>query len=335
MSKDAHVNVSIIIKALNEESHIEAAIRSALRAVDVVGGEVILADSLSSDLTVEIAQRFPVTITQLENPAERRCGAGPQLGYQIARGDYVYILDGDMELEPDFLPAALQAMREDDKLAGVAGLVEERSEASYQFRGRKRRRREKQPGEVAWLDMGGLYRAEAIRESGYFSDRNLHCYEEMELGLRLGKRGWKLRRLAIPAVLHHGYDEGNWELLRRRWRSRYLDGTGEVLRAARGQPYLMQVLFALKHFFVGLGLWVALLIGFLLLPVSSWLLVAVLIVLTGLIVIRMLRIGSVSDACFGQLVWQVTALAMVRGYFANWIDPNKPLDAVIIKFTDI
>ncbi len=101
------VSVSIVIKALNEEECIEAAIRSALAAVEPVGGEVILADSFSTDNTIEIARSFPVTIVQLRNASDRRCGAGPQLGYQSARGKYVYILDGDMEMDSGFLPAAI------------------------------------------------------------------------------------------------------------------------------------------------------------------------------------------------------------------------------------
>src|SRR6476659_2248742 len=76
------VTVSIIIKALNEERHIEAAVRSALAAIGALDGEVILADSGSSDRTIEIARQYPIAIVQLAHPAERRCGIGPQLGYQ-------------------------------------------------------------------------------------------------------------------------------------------------------------------------------------------------------------------------------------------------------------
>jgi len=161
------LKLSVIIKALNEEQHIEAAIRSALLAIQPFNAEVILADSLSTDRTVEIARQFPVVITQLRNAADRRCGVGPQLGYQVAAGEFIYILDGDMELDPAFLPLALKALENDPKLAGVAGLVEEESDASYQFRGRKRREREREAGEVLWLDMGGLYRAAAITGVGF------------------------------------------------------------------------------------------------------------------------------------------------------------------------
>ena len=49
----SNCRVSIIIKALNEEKLIAETIESALRAVSRVGGEVILADSCSTDRTVE------------------------------------------------------------------------------------------------------------------------------------------------------------------------------------------------------------------------------------------------------------------------------------------
>src|SRR5258706_15691355 len=99
--------VSVIIKALNEEAKIAKAIESALRAIAGAGGEVILADALSDDRTVQIARRFPITIVQLVHAADRGCGSGPQLGYQHARGEFIYLMDGDMELEPGFIEAAL------------------------------------------------------------------------------------------------------------------------------------------------------------------------------------------------------------------------------------
>ena len=73
--------VSVIIKALNEQANVANAIESALRAVASVGGEVILADALSDDRTVQIARRYPITIAQLVRAADRGCGSGPQLGF--------------------------------------------------------------------------------------------------------------------------------------------------------------------------------------------------------------------------------------------------------------
>ena len=325
------MRVSVIIKALNEEGHIGPAIASALAAVGAVGGEVILADSGSSDRTVGIARQYPITILQLQNPAERRCGVGPQLGYQVARGEFVYILDGDMELDPLLLPAALAAMDADPKLGGVGGLVEEASDASYQFRGRKRRGAEGVARDCEWLDMGGLYRAAALRAVGYFSNRNLHAYEEMDLGLRLGAAGWSLRRIPVRSVLHHGRAEGNWALLVRRWRSRYLDGAGELLRAAVGRRYFFRAAATQRHLFAGLLIWLGLVGGLLLLPWSHGLLTATLLSVAFLVLLRTVRTGSIADACFGQVVWQVTALAMVRGFVVHPRDPLQPVAYVVLQ----
>ena len=324
------LTVSVVIKALNEEERVAAAIQSALTAVKLVGGEVILADSCSTDRTIEIAREYPMTIVQLKNPGERRCGVGPQLGYQVARGEFIYILDADMELDPDFLPAALAAMEQQPRLAGVAGLIDEQSEASYQFRGRKRRKRESVAGTPQWLDMGGLYRSSALQEVGYFSNRNLHAYEEMDLGLRLTHAGWTLQRLPVRSVLHYGYETGNWSLLAKRWRSRYLDGAGELLRAAVGKSYFHDVAISQKHLFVGLGIWAGLITGILLLPAIPWLLTTTLLVILVLIAIRALRIGSIADALFGQVVWQVTSVAMLRGLLTKPVDPFVPIEQIIL-----
>ena len=321
-----NVRVSVVIKALNEEKHIGAAIGSALAAVSAVAGEVILADSGSTDRTVEIAQQYPVTILQLKNPAERRCGIGPQLGYQLARGEFIYILDGDMELDPAFLMTALAAMDADSRLGGVGGLVEEESDANYEFRVRKRRGAEAIAGDCEWLDMGGLYRAASLREVGYFSNRNLHAYEEMDLGLRLGACGWTLRRLAIRGVLHHGRVEGNWTLLAARWRSRYFDGAGELLRAALGRRYFFRAASTQRHVIVGLLIWLGLISGIVLLPLSYGLLLMTVIGVATLVLIRAWRTRSIADACFGQIVWQVQALAMVRGFLVSPRDPMEPIE---------
>lgn len=324
---EARPRVSIIIKALNEAEHIDACVRSAVAAAGLVGGEVILADSGSTDGTVELAAKHPIRIVQLANREERRCGIGPQLGYEHARGEFLYVLDGDMELDPAFLPAALAAFATDAELGGVAGLVEETSEASYQFRGRQRRRREATPGLTEWLDMGGLYRGAAVRASGYLSDRNLHAYEEQDLGLRLGAAGWRLRRLDVRSVVHHGYTDSSLVLLRGRWRSGYIDGAGELLRVSLGRSYFWRVARSFKHLFVGLAIWAGLLAGLVLLPVTGLVLLAVCAVMGALIVMRLLRGSSLADACFAQVVWQTTALALLRGFFSAKVPPTRPVAA--------
>jgi len=108
MAEKKRPSVSIIIKAYNEERRIAAAIESALAALADFDGEVILADSASTDRTVEIAADYPIKIVRLNNPRDRSCGVGAQLGFQYSGGEYLCLMDGDMVLHAGFLEAGLR-----------------------------------------------------------------------------------------------------------------------------------------------------------------------------------------------------------------------------------
>jgi len=309
--------VTVVIKALNEQTHIAGAIESALQAVQRMGGEVVLADSCSSDRTVEIASRYPIRIVQLENPAERCCGIGPQLGFQHALGEFVYLMDGDMELRPGFLERALGFLAQHPEVAGVGGRVLERSLEVMEYRERALRvESHRAPGSVDRLDGGGLYRRLAIQEATYFSDRNLHSYEEFDLAVRLRSRGWKLWRLPIDAVTHTGHLVAPYQLLMRRWRSGYICGPGELLRSALGQQWLKLVWRDLREIRLYLGVlaWWALLLSIPLWPLA-W--PAQAAVATGLLLapwlVMLVRKRSPGRALYSVVSWCFHAAGLVRG----------------------
>ena len=161
--------ISIVIKALNEETKIGRCIESAVAALGELPNpsEIVLADSVSTDRTVEIARRYPVRIVQFQHASERGCGAAVQLGYQHSRGDFVMLLDGDMELLPGFLPFALKKLAREPSLAGVAGLVEDTSIKNAFDRRRVATGAINRPLRAAnWLSGGGLYRRDAILDAG-------------------------------------------------------------------------------------------------------------------------------------------------------------------------
>src|SRR5580704_3150841 len=131
--------VSIIIKALNEETYIASAIESALASLGEIDGEVILADGGSSDLTIEIARRYPITIVQLNSVDDRSCGSGAQLGFQYSSGRYLCLIDGDMRLHDGFLTAAIRFLDDNPTVAGVGGNIIECEIANLEFEQRNRR----------------------------------------------------------------------------------------------------------------------------------------------------------------------------------------------------
>jgi len=309
--------VSVIIKAYNEERRIEEALRSSLAAVAEVGGEVILADGHSTDRTVEIACAYPVRIVRLLEADERSCGIGPQLGFQHSSGTYVYVMDADMQLRPGFLRAALEFLDAHPDVAGVGGRIVEMNLHCMEYRERAlRNAAHLAPGEVDRLDGGGLYRREAVLQAGWLSDRNLHAYEEFDLAVRLRAAGWKLVRIPVDAVSHFGHDAPPYQLLLRRWRSRYVWGLGELLRGAAGRPHWQLVWSDLRE----LRLYVAVVAWWLvLLCVAVWPLHGFerALAMFGIGVLPFAAIGvkkrSLSRSVYSVVSWNLHAAGMLRG----------------------
>jgi len=309
--------VSVVIKAFNEEKSICAAIESALRAVANVGGEVVLADCASTDRTVEWAQAYPIRIVQLSHPEEGRCGIGPQLGFQHSSGEFIYLLDGDMEMLDGFLALALDFMKAYPAVAGVGGHRVEVNPARRQASARQKQAQQPlQPGNVEWLDGGGLYRRSAIEAVGYLSDRNLHSYEEFDLAVRLRSLGWELCCLPVNMVRHFGHETPPYALLLQRWHTGCLCGLGELLQASAGQARLRlvrQELRELQIYLGALGWWVVLLsTPFWPLPPALRLACFSLLLAGPLLVMRW-RQHSWNQAVYSMMSGSLNAAGLVRG----------------------
>jgi GT2 family glycosyltransferase len=320
--------VTIGIKALNEASNIAATLESAVKAVEPFGGVVVLADSGSTDRTVEIAQGFPVRIVQFANIGERCCGAGAQLAFQHTDTDYFCMLDGDMVLDPAFLRAGIRYLEAHQDVAAVGGYVNERNidGAEFEIRVRTARSdRNLQPGTVDRLDGGGLYRVSAIRDVGFFSDRNLHAFEEFDLGARLQSKGWRLVRIDQSAVDHYGHKSSGYKLMWRRVRSGYTWGAGEVLRGALGQRHLPIVLRRLSHIrnAFAVALWWILLLASLL--VQPWALAPLLLVPLAFL---WMRRGSLGLGLYSLTYWNVSAWGLLAGLVQRRVPPTRPLEFV-------
>lgn len=327
--------LSVIVKALNEAEKIETCLRSILACTDPATTEIIVADSLSEDATVEIAGRFPVRVVQLLNPEDRGCGSAGQLGFQYARGDRILLLDGDMELMPEFLPAAHRALDADPRLAGVGGQVIDRvMTLEFQRRaGQREKAGNARPGLKQHLNGGGLFRVEAIRQSGYLTDRNLHACEEIELGARLGEKGWRFLRLDTMAAYHHGHATSSFRLLLNRWRTRYVYGQGELLRAGltvgrAGVAGNKSLLYA------GVIVWwmilCALLLGLALSGERVPCAAAFLVMLIGPLLVQWVRKGGFAMALYALALINFHGAGFMAGLLRSRTDPREPIASKVL-----
>ncbi len=328
--------VSVIIKALNEEENIARAVESALKAVAPIGGEVILADSASTDETIAIASRYPIKIVQLANPHERCCGIGPQLGFQHSKGEYVYILDGDMELDPDFLGPAIEALEKDPELAGVGGYIAEQNVSNFEFQGRVKRHKKlfpDKPTHLLMLGGGGLYRRTSLDSVGYMSDRNLHGYEEFDLGVRLHDAGWKLLCLPIDAGKHFSYKLSSLQMMRHRWSAGEFFKLGEIIPAAIESGYVHQ-LRKVRILRMLLGLWIywiaAITVAWL---IGDWRIALAAIVAAPFMITLLVayRHGSLYSGFLSCIAFHVAAIGLVIGAMRRRKDPNAPIDSKILQ----
>lgn len=326
-------SISFVIKTLNEEAKIARCIESVLEAAAELGHphEIIVADSLSTDRTVEIARRYPVTVVQLRHPRDRGCGAGVQLGYQHSQGERVFLLDGDMELCNGFLPEAMARLDENPRLAGVAGVLVDTAIRNTFDRYRVVNAVSSQARREKSLGGGGLYRREAIAACGaYAADRNLKGWEEAELGMRLAAGGWELERIGVPSVRHTGHSAGTVAVLRALWRSRRAMASGVLLRQAFRHPWWRGALQMMIQPVLVLVMW-AVLLACLAVALSSgawWLPGGVVALVVLALVVFALRKRSLAHAATSFGLWHFHAAAIVVGLFEPVVPPTQPIDSV-------
>jgi hypothetical protein len=297
-------------------------------------GEVILADSASSDRTIEIAANYPIKIVRLKRAEDRSCGAGTQLGYQYSSGNYICHIDADMRLHREFLACAIRFLENHLAAAGVGGHVIDRDISNLEFDQRVNRGDpDRIPGRVSRLDGAGVYRRSAIKSVGYLTDRNLHGGEELELAGRLHSRGWALVKLDQPAVDHFGHPGSAYRLLMRRVMTRNSLGPGEGFRAALGRRHfgfmlrndrLLLICVLVFCWWAGIGALATSMqrepaifaaVGLFLLPFAA----------------MAVRWQSLRKGIYSVAAWNTFAMCFLPGLLRRRLSPGSWIDSVVVK----
>jgi hypothetical protein len=162
-----------------------------------------------------------------------------------------------------------------------------------------------------------------VEAAGYLSDRNLHSYEEFDLAVRLRALGWQLWRLPVDAVDHFGHDAPPYSLLMRRWRSRYICGLGELVRAGAGQPRLGLIVQGLRELrlYAAVLFWWMLLVSVVFWPTTALTrLASFAVLLIAPVAVMAWRKKSAVKAVYAVVSWCFNAAGLLRGL----LTPRKP-----------
>jgi cellulose synthase/poly-beta-1,6-N-acetylglucosamine synthase-like glycosyltransferase len=190
--------IDVLIAANNEETVIEATIRSVLASRDVEP-RVILVDDGSTDNTAEVVRKAFADEPRLLFLMKPNGGKASALNLALAhaRSDIVVGIDADTQIAPDAL-AALARRFDDPAVAAVAGNVRvgnrvnvlTRWQALEYITSQNIDRRALSRVNAVTVVPGaiGAWRAEAIRAAGGYSADTLA--EDMDLTWRLRRQGW-------------------------------------------------------------------------------------------------------------------------------------------------
>ena len=104
--------ITVYILTYNEELDIAACIESAM-----VSDDIIVVDSVSSDRTVEIANRYPVRVVEhaFESHGKQRTWMLENISPKY---DWVYILEADERMTPELFSECVEATKNTDNLIG-------------------------------------------------------------------------------------------------------------------------------------------------------------------------------------------------------------------------
>lgn len=322
------IKLSVILICKNQAWSVARLIESVLRATSSIPStEIVLVDSASTDNTVEVASRYPISIFRLQPSQRLSPAAGRYTGYKHSQGEFVLFLDGDMELLQGWLGQALHVMREISD-AGVmlsSKLIELVPVGTSEPPPPPEIVSVSAPTEVSRVSfvVGGaaLYRRSVLDDVGTFNPF-LYSDEEPELYLRIRHAGYRILQLDFPIVRHYSHSQETLSGLLGRRRRNFLLGAGQCMRYHLRDnllwPYVKErglwSLTALLWLTAGLGALLRLLISHDYTWLSSWIFVFCLIIAFAAARKRSLRRALLS--VFNRLL-------MVEGLFRGFL--MKPL----------
>lgn len=184
--------------------------------------ECIVVDDASEDASTAIveAMRARTRITLLCHATRRGIAAGRNLGVQHAGGEVVAFIDNDGYAHREWLAEAVAALAQNERLGAVAPLVffDDRklilngAGATVNRRGYARDHCFDEPFEFATVPEAVLYpmgcgmvvRRAALAAIGPLDEAIVNYYDDVELGIRLWARGWRVAVCGSAWVDHSG-----------------------------------------------------------------------------------------------------------------------------------
>ncbi len=209
--------VSCIVVTYNSEKYIKSCL-TALSKVNYKNLEIILVDNQSTDKTISVAQKFGKNVKLISNPKNDGYAGGHSLGIQHSTAKYVFLLNPDTVVTPDFLLPMVEVAEGNSKIAAVQPAVYlAKKTKSLNLTGKVThylgfdwlRDYEAttlpQSGEIiSFSGSGVLLKISAYKSVGGLDANYFMYYEDSDLGWRLRMNGFSIWFCA-ESIIYHDY----------------------------------------------------------------------------------------------------------------------------------
>jgi glycosyltransferase involved in cell wall biosynthesis len=232
--------VSIIVIGYNEGSRLTTCLNSISNIINSYSNldfEVIYVDSKSEDNSIETAKSFPFVHKTFVITGKKNAAIARNIGAKESSGDILFFVDGDMELDVDFLSYAIN----DNQKMNFQVLTGHLDDYFYDYEGNfigksPRTYLKDIPNEIEKLDSnGGIFLIERkVWDELNGMNTKFRVNEDIDFSIRLKKLGICVHRLPYLITKHHTIDYRNEK---RMWKN-----------LKQGYGFYPGVLFR-KHFF--------------------------------------------------------------------------------------
>ena len=190
--------IDAVVIGRNEGARLTACLASLRGQVR----RVVYVDSGSTDGSVGAAQAAGAEVVALDMTRPFTAARARNAGLARLEGDgFVQLLDGDCELRPGWIAAALRAFADHPRAVVVCGRRRERHPGVSVYNRLCDREWDTPVGQAAACGGDALMRLPALRAAGGYRD-DLIAGEEPELCLRLRRAGGEVWRIDAEMTLH-------------------------------------------------------------------------------------------------------------------------------------
>jgi len=239
-------NISFIVIARNESFAIEKCLAS-IASMPLTECEVICVDSDSADDTLDVMKGY---IGKIQNYKIIQCSGyfnaavGRNAGLRYATKNYIFFVDGDLELYPDFISEALDKIESGKADAATGGVDEIVYSDDYKQIKKAGSYRKYYPRVMEISYSGGTFLVTSkLNETVGDWNKRMDINEDIDFTLRLQRYG---KFLALPVTMgtHHtlSYNERPWLHFKKRFRMCF----GMLIRKNLDQP--KTILLLLKQY---------------------------------------------------------------------------------------